>query len=64
VHYLAAKLGKGEVYLLTCMPLTGEQAERIGLVSLCVEDADLQKAALCLSWQMARQARSTGQTTP
>jgi enoyl-CoA hydratase/carnithine racemase len=43
---LLCGLAKAKYYLLTCKPLSGEEAERIGLVSLCVEDADLQKVAL------------------
>ena len=37
---------QSKYYLLTCKPLSGEEAERIGLVSLCVDDADLQRIAL------------------
>jgi enoyl-CoA hydratase len=57
VHYPAAivRLGRGEV---TCKPLTGEEAEHIGLVSLCVEDADLQKAALDTAVELANGAPS------
>ena len=43
---LLCGLAKAKYYLLTCKPLSGEEAERIGLVSLCVEDADLQNVAL------------------
>ena len=43
---LLCGLAKAKYYLMTCKPLSGEQAERIGLVSLCVEDADLQRVAL------------------
>ena len=31
-------MAKAKYYLLTCDTLTGEEAERIGLVSLCVDD--------------------------
>ena len=31
-------MAKAKYYLLTCESLGGEEAERIGLVSLCVED--------------------------
>jgi enoyl-CoA hydratase/carnithine racemase len=34
---LLCGLAKAKYYLLTCKPLSGEEAERIGLVSLCVE---------------------------
>ena len=43
---LLCGLAKAKYYLLTCKPLSATEAERIGLVSLCVEDADLQKVAL------------------
>ena len=41
-----------------CKPLSGEEAERIGLVSLCVEDADLQKVALETAEDLANGAQS------
>ena len=37
---LLCGMAKAKYYLLTCRPLSGEEAERIGLVSLCVETAD------------------------
>ena len=43
---LLCGMAKAKYHLLTCETLTGEEAERIGLVSLCVEDAELQKIAL------------------
>jgi enoyl-CoA hydratase len=39
-------MAKAKYYLLTGKPLSGEEAERIGLVSLCVEDEELQDIAL------------------
>ena len=35
---LLCGMAKAKYHLLTCRPLTGEEAERIGLVSLCVDD--------------------------
>ena len=35
---LLCGMAKAKYYLLTCRTLTGEEAERIGLVSLCVDD--------------------------
>src|SRR5687768_9130456 len=35
---LMAGMAKAKYYLLTCEPLSGEEAERIGLVSKCVDD--------------------------
>ncbi len=43
---LLCGMAKAKYYLMTCEPLSGEEAERIGLVSLCVEDDDLQNKAL------------------
>ena len=53
---LLCGLAKAKYCLLTCKPLTGEEAERIGLVSLCVEDADLQNAALGTAVELANGA--------
>jgi enoyl-CoA hydratase len=36
---LLTGMAKAKYYLLTCVTLSGEEAERIGLVSLCVDDA-------------------------
>ena len=60
---LLCGLAKAKYYLLTCKPLSGEEAERIGLVSLCVEDAELQKTALdvATNYPTARRALSAGQ---
>ena len=55
---LLCGLAKAKYYLLTCKPLSGEEAERIGLVSLCVEDADLQKIALETAQDLANGAQS------
>jgi enoyl-CoA hydratase len=38
-------MAKAKYYLLTCKKLTGEEAERIGLVSLCVDDDKLLETA-------------------
>jgi len=55
---LLCGLAKAKYYLLTCKPLSGEEAERIGLVSLCVEDADLQRVALEIAQDLAKGAQS------
>jgi enoyl-CoA hydratase len=55
---LLCGLAKAKYYLLTCKPLSGEEAERIGLVSLCVEDADLQRIALETAQDLASGAQS------
>ena len=33
-------MAKAKYYLLTCRDLSGAEAERIGLVSVCVDDSD------------------------
>ena len=38
---LLCGMAKAKYYLLTCETLTGEEAERIGLVSLCVDDDEV-----------------------
>jgi enoyl-CoA hydratase len=55
---LLCGLAKAKYYLLTCKPLSGTEAERIGLVSLCVEDADLQQVALETAEDLATGAQS------
>lgn len=42
---LLCGMAKAKYYLLTCDRLSGEEAERIGLVSLAVEDAELDAKA-------------------
>ncbi|MGI8876311.1 MAG: enoyl-CoA hydratase/isomerase family protein [Egibacteraceae bacterium] len=42
---LLVGMAKAKYYLLTCEPLSGEEAERIGLVSLCVDDDELLDTA-------------------
>jgi enoyl-CoA hydratase len=46
-------MAKAKYYLLTCDPLSGEEAERIGLVSLCVDDGTEQNRALEIATKLA-----------
>src|SRR5690349_18337200 len=55
---LLCGMAKAKYYLLTCDTLTGEEAERIGLVSLCVDDADVQDRALEVATSLAGGAQS------
>ena len=55
---LLVGMAKAKYYLLTCDPLTGEEAERIGLVSLCVDDDQVQDRALAVASQLADGAQS------
>ena len=51
---LLCGMAKAKYYLMTCRPLSGEEAERIGLVSLCVEeDADLLPTAREVAHELA-----------
>jgi enoyl-CoA hydratase len=50
---LMAGMAKAKYYLLTCDTLTGEEAERIGLVSLCVDDDEVQDRAMAVAAQLA-----------
>ena len=50
---LLCGLAKARYYLLTNEPLSGEEAERIGLVSLCVDDAAVRDRALAIAVKLA-----------
>jgi enoyl-CoA hydratase len=55
---LLCGMAKAKYYLLTCDQLLGEEAERIGLISLVVEDADLDAKALQVASKLAEGAQS------
>jgi enoyl-CoA hydratase len=55
---LLCGMAKSKYYLLTCETLTGEEAERIGLVSLCVDDDQVHERALDVAVQLANGAQS------
>ncbi len=50
---LLCGMAKSKYHLLLCEPIDGEQAERIGLVSLCVSDETLQAKALEVATRLA-----------
>jgi enoyl-CoA hydratase len=50
---LLCGLAKAKYHLLLCEPLSGEEAERIGLVSLCVPEAELEAKALEIAERLA-----------
>jgi enoyl-CoA hydratase len=54
---LLCGMAKAKYLLLTCDPLTGEEAERIGLVSLCVDDDEVQERAMAVATQLAAGAQ-------
>lgn len=55
---LLCGMAKAKYYLLTCDTLTGEEAERIGLVSLCVDDDQVHARALATAEQLATMSQS------
>ena len=55
---LLCGMAKAKYYLLTCESMTGEEAERIGLVSLCVDDDAVQSTALEVAGKMAAGSQS------
>ena len=62
---LLCGMAKAKYYLLTCETLTGEEAERIGLVSLCVDDDQVLDTAhehRARARRRARRARSAGRS--
>jgi enoyl-CoA hydratase len=50
---LLCGMAKAKYYLLTCAALTGEEAERIGLVSVCVDDDQVDEEALRVATSLA-----------
>ena len=62
---LLCGMAKAKYHLLLCEPVSGEEAERIGLVSRCVDDAELD-VALEVAVRLAggSQAPSAGPSTP
>lgn len=50
---LMCGMAKAKYYLLTCDVLTGEEAERIGLVSLCVDDDAVRDKAMEVARKLA-----------
>ena len=55
---LLCGMAKAKYYLLTCDPMTGEEAERIGLVSLCVDDDAVHERADEIATQLASGAQN------
>jgi enoyl-CoA hydratase len=54
---LLCGLAKAKYHLLLCEPLDGAEAERIGLVSLCVPEAELDERALGIAVRLTRGAQ-------
>ena len=54
---LLCGLAKAKYHLLLCEPLDGVEAERIGLVSLCVPEDELEERALAIAVRFADAAQ-------
>ncbi len=50
---LLCGLAKAKYHLVLCEPLDGVEAERIGLVSLCVPEEELEERALAIATRLA-----------
>jgi enoyl-CoA hydratase len=55
---LLCGMAKAKYYLLTCEPVSGEEAERIGLVSLCVPGDELHDRAKKVATRLANGSQS------
>jgi enoyl-CoA hydratase len=55
---LLVGMAKAKYYLLTCAPLSGEEAERIGLVSICVDDDEVLGTATRIATDLAQGAQA------
>lgn len=55
---LLCGMAKAKYHLLLCEPLSGAEAERIGLVSLCVPDDQLERVSLDVAQRLAAGAPS------
>ena len=55
---LLCGMAKAKYHLLLCEPVSGEEAERIGLVSLCVDDDELHDNALDVAVRLAGGSQS------
>jgi enoyl-CoA hydratase len=55
---LLCGMAKAKYYLLLCDAVSGEEAERIGLISLAVDDAELDAKALECATRLAEGAQS------
>ncbi len=55
---LLVGMAKAKYYLLTCEPLSGAEAERIGLVSICVDDDQVLDTATGIAGDLAQGAQA------
>ena len=54
---LLCGMAKAKYHLLLCEPVDGAEAERLGLVSLCVPEAELHERALAIARRLAAGAQ-------
>ena len=55
---LLCGMAKAKYYLLTCKTISGEEAERLGLISLACEESELQAKALEVARELAAGAQT------
>jgi enoyl-CoA hydratase len=55
---LLCGMAKAKYHLLLCEPMDGVEAERLGLVSLCVPEQELEQRALAIAERLAGGAQS------
>ena len=55
---LLCGMAKAKYHLLLCEPLDGVEAERLGLVSLCVAEDELEETALSVATRLAAGSRA------
>ena len=55
---LLCGMAKAKYYLLTCKTISGEEAERLGLVSLTCEESELHARALEVARELAAGAQT------
>lgn len=55
---LLCGMAKAKYHLMLCEPVSGEKAEQMGLVSLAVDEADLQDTAVSIATRLANGAPS------
>lgn len=55
---LLCGMAKAKYHLMLCEPVTGEKAEQMGLISLAVDEAELQDTALSIATRLANGAPS------
>jgi enoyl-CoA hydratase len=60
---LLCGMAKAKYHLMLCEPVSGEKAEQIGLVSLAVDDAEVQDTAVSIATRLANAAPSATRWT-